>query len=177
MLSPQQIEGLLTPLPICYDIQRKILMMCIGANGTPSSKVIRKLCDHVIFHRSQTRFDYFTYKEKTLTSFCIDLTLFNYMKHVYEEEECTCEGDMSCYGKGKCSSFNMPEDFLFNEFVYEFCIAYEHYQIDDSTQEYLSRRHEELKRVVKRRLQKMIQDEPKDLCEEKEQKDNKESKE
>ena len=149
MLTPQQIEGLLAPLPICYDIQYKILMMSIGLNGTPSSKVARKLCDQVILHRSRPRFNYFTYKENTLTSFCIELSLFNYMKHVYEEEA----------GDGG-DVYDIPDDYLFNEFVYDLCIAYEHYRKDDNSPEFFARRGEDLAKVVKRRLQKMIEGEP-----------------
>jgi hypothetical protein len=126
-------------------------MMSIGANGTPSSKVARKLCDHVILHRSRPRFNYFTYKENTLTSFYVELTLFNYMKHVYEE---------SYEGEGECDFLEMPENYLFDEFVYDLCIAYEHYRIDEGSKHYFACRGEDLKKVVKRRLRKMIEEEP-----------------
>lgn len=151
MLHPYQTQIILNLCPICPDIQYKILMMSIGANGTPSSKVARKLCDHVILHRSRPRFNYFTYKENTLTSFYVELTLFNYMKHVYEE---------SYEGEGECDFLDIPEDYLFNEFVYDLCIAYEHYRIDEGSKHYFACRGEDLKKVVKRRLRKMIEEEP-----------------
>jgi len=76
------------------------------------------------------------------------------MKHVYEEE----------VGDGG-DVYDIPDDYLFDEFVYDLCIAYERYRINDNSPEYFACRGEDLVKVVKRRLQKMIQDEPKDLCE------------
>jgi hypothetical protein len=153
MLHPLQTAVILNALPICPDIQFKILMMFIGVSGTPSSNVVRKPIDDMIAHHCRPRNRFNSYKLYTLTCFRVDLSLFNFKAHILnenkEEGDQDVEEDQETEDVGLC----------FPEFIYDITLAYwSYFTIADA--EHNAHNEACLKNAVKIRLQKMIQEEP-----------------
>jgi hypothetical protein len=82
-INPQTISYLLSLCPICEDIQYKILMLIIGLNGTPSSLSITVISNNMKIHN--TRFKYRGVLDQSLSCYCRDLSLFNYLTCLYPE--------------------------------------------------------------------------------------------
>jgi hypothetical protein len=151
MLHPLQTASILNALPICSDIQFNILMMFIGASGTPSSNVVRKPIDDMIAFFSHPRIKFNAYKLYTLTSFRVDLSLFNFKSHILNENEEEDQDD------GEDQEDDVG--FHFPEFIYDVALAYSSYFTTEDA-EYNAHNESCLKNAVKFRLQKMIQEEP-----------------
>jgi hypothetical protein len=144
-IHPQEIALLLSLCPICTDIQYKILMLLIGINGTPSSNLIKP----IIISMHKNKKIYIGYSEKTLTSYCTCLSLFNFMKNYYEELGYDIYNDED---QNAIDEENLPE------FIHEFDLAYTlyHENQENEINEIMIR----LKAVTKIRLNKMIASEP-----------------
>jgi hypothetical protein len=82
-INPQTISYLLSLCPICEDIQYKILMLIIGLNGTPSSLSITLISKNMKIHN--TRIKYNGVFDQSLSCYCRDLSLFNYLTALYPE--------------------------------------------------------------------------------------------
>jgi muramoyltetrapeptide carboxypeptidase LdcA involved in peptidoglycan recycling len=144
-IHPQEIAVLLNLTPICYDIQNKILMLIIGINGTPTSNLIKP----IIISMQKNKKIYIGYSEKTLTSYCTCLSLFNFMKNYYEELG---------YDIYNNEDQNAIDEEILPEFIHEFDLAYTLYYENQENEinEIMIR----LKAVTKMRLNKMIATEP-----------------
>ena len=144
-IHPQEIAVLLNLCPICYDIQNKILMLIIGMNGTPTSNLIKP----IIISMQKNKKIYIGYSEKTLTSYCTCLSLFNFMKNYYEELG---------YDIYNNEDQNAIDEEILPEFLHEFDLAYTLYyeNKENEINEIMIR----LKAVTKIRLNKMSASEP-----------------
>jgi len=81
-INPQSISYLLSLCPICPDIQFKILMLIIGINGTPTSFIIKSKINRMkMYNKIKNKY----VAEQSLTSYCKDLSLFNYLNCYYPE--------------------------------------------------------------------------------------------
>ena len=82
-INPQTISYLLSLCSICEDIQYKILMLIIGLNGTPSSLSITVISNNMKIYN--TRIKYNGVFDQSLSCYCKDLSLFNYLTCLYPE--------------------------------------------------------------------------------------------
>lgn len=81
-INPQTISYLLSLCPICPDIQFKIVMLFIGINGTPTSFIIKSKINRMkMYNKIKNKY----VAEQSLTSYCKDLSLFNYLNWYYPE--------------------------------------------------------------------------------------------
>ena len=146
-IHPQEIVVLLSLCPVCPDIQYKILMLIIGINGTPTSNLIKPII--ISMHKDKNKKIYTGYSEKTLTSYCTCLSLFNFMKNYYEELG---------YDIYNNEDQNAIDEEILPEFIHEFDLAYTLYYENQENEinEIMIR----LKAVTKMRLNKMIATEP-----------------
>lgn len=130
-------------------------MLFIGLNGTPSCFVIKATIYRMKMYNIKIEYQYTS--EQTLTSYCKDLTLFNYMNCVYpkylkdsEDEEDDLEAD-------EYEPYDKTSPYL-PDFLYEIQIAYDLYYSDDVDDEYIIRIINEYKESKKNRLNKMIKE-------------------
>ena len=120
-------------------------MLIIGMNGTPTSNLIKP----IIISMQKNKKIYIGYSEKTLTSYCTCLSLFNFMKNYYEELG---------YDIYNNEDQNAIDEEILPEFIHEFDLAYTLYYENQENEinEIMIR----LKAVTKMRLNKMIATEP-----------------
>ena len=144
-IHPQEIAVLLSLCPICPDIQYKILMLIIGINGTPTSNLIKP----IIISMQKNKKIYIGYSEKTLTSYCTCLSLFNFMSDYYEDlgYDIYDDKDQNAIGEE-----------ILPEFIHEFDLAYTLYYENQENE--INDIMIRLKAVTKIRLNKMIATEP-----------------
>lgn len=90
--------------------------------------------------------------EETLTCYCKDLSLFNYMNCVYPKYLKDSEDEEDEYEPYDKTSPYLPD------FLYEIQIAYDLYYSDDVEDEYIIRIINEYKESKKIRLNKMIEE-------------------
>ena len=145
-IHPEKIALLLNLCPICPDIQQKILMLILGINGTPTSNLIKSIIKFMKKNGSTRKL---AYPEKTLTSYCTCLSLFNFMRDYYE--------DLG-YDLYDAQDQNAIDEEILPEFLHEFDLAYTLYyeNKENEINEIMIR----LKAVTKIRLNKMIASEP-----------------
>lgn len=139
-VNPEQISNILSLCPICYDIQNKILMLYICMNETPLKNLIANM--------KKNKTIKYAYPEKTLTSYCKDLSLFNHIMWVYPEYKSDEEDDPDDPNPNPISY--LPE------FIYDFLIAYSLYHFDEY--DFINEKKSELNAVTKIRLNQMIED-------------------
>jgi hypothetical protein len=141
-VNPEQISNILSLCPICYDIQNKILILYIGTRETP----IKTKIDQMKKYHTKV-----IYPERTLTSYCKDLSLINYVSWVhpeYTEEE---DEDPD------------PQPIYLPEYLYDLMISFSLYSSDknkklDEYDEYTTDHFVQLKAVTKIRLHRMIEE-------------------
>jgi len=125
-------------------------MLVIGLNGTPSAFIIKEEIYNLEEHCKKRKLDF----EYTLTSYCKDLSLFNYMKGFYEsdfEYEDETFDDIAEYN----------DDPYLPDFLYEIQIAYTLYTYDaveHEDEDEINRITNEYKKAKKFRLNKMIEE-------------------
>ena len=137
-LDPKHISNILALCPICYDIQNKILIFYICMRETPLKTLIANMKKYHIKE---------LYPKRTLTSYCMDLSLFNYLSWGYPD-----------YTED-------PEPIYLPEYLYDLIISYDLYynneEDDDYNHEdddYINEKMAELKAVTKIRLNRMIEE-------------------
>jgi hypothetical protein len=151
-INPQEIAILLNLCPICPDIQYKILILIIGLNGTPTSKLFKAPIIFTFYGGNKKYFNYSSRPLKPSAYFRDLISLANY-KFSYcpsdEDEEYSDE-----YKEYIDEGENIP-NFSY-EAHYETKIAYTLTYGDVEYIDYLIK----LKEITKKRLNKMIASEP-----------------
>lgn len=82
-INYQEIAVLLNLCPICPDIQYKILMLFIGINGTPTSKLFKAPCIFTFYTKTGDKIkSKFTYSNTPLkpSAYFMDLVRFASLK-------------------------------------------------------------------------------------------------
>lgn len=147
-INPQEIAILLNLCPICQDIQFKILMLIIGLNGTPTSKLFKAPIIFT-FYASNKKFNYSTTPLKP-SAYFRDLVLLANYKFYY----CSSDEDEEYSDEETDEEENIP-NFSY-EAHYEAKIAYTLTYGDVEYIDYVIK----LKEITKIRLNKMIASEP-----------------
>jgi hypothetical protein len=138
-VNPEQISNILSLCPICYDIQNKILMLYIGTRRTP----IKTKIDQMKKYHTKV-----IYPERTLTSYCMDLSLFNYLTWGYPE-----------YAEDPDPADPDAVPIYLPEYLYDLMISYDlYYHNKDEEDDYINEKMAELKAVTKIRLNRMIEE-------------------
>lgn len=148
-INPQEISVLLNLCPICPDIQYKILMLIIGLNGTPTSKLFKAPTIFTFYAGNKKKFNYSTTPLKP-SAYFRDLVLLANLKFSYfssdDEEEYSDEEEDE---EENIPNFSYEAD-------YETKIAYTLTYGDVEYLDYVIK----LKEITKIRLNKMIDTEP-----------------
>jgi len=145
MLTPSEAFELLQLCQIPFDIQQKILTYFLSY-GTFTSRLIKNEINKM---NKKPCYRKLLYTERTLTSYCTCLSLFNFMKNYYEELGYDVYND---------EDQNAIDEEILPEFIHEFDLAYTLYyeNQENEVNEIMIR----LKAVTKMRLNKMIDTEP-----------------
>ena len=135
-LDPKHISNILALCPICYDIQNKILIFYICMRETPLKTLIANMKKYHIKE---------LYPKRTLTSYCMDLSLFNYLSWGYPD-----------YAEDPADP--NPEPIYLPEYLYDLIISYDLYYNNEEDDDYINEKMAELKAVTKIRLNRMIEE-------------------
>jgi hypothetical protein len=152
-IHPQEIVILLNLCPICEDIQYKILMLVIGANGTPTSNLFKAPIIFTSFAANKV-FNYTSRQSLKPSSYFRDLVLLNHIKLNYYDDD---EDE-----EYKENEENEEDDILnvSYENYYEINMAYTLTYGDETGNECVDYM-QKIKAITKIRLNKMIETEPK----------------
>jgi hypothetical protein len=146
MLTIIEATELLNLCRIPFDIQGKILMFFLSY-GTSCSGLIKFEVEKMYKNPSYKKL---LYTERTLTSYCTCLSLFNFMTGYYQELG---------YDLYDEEVQNAIDEEILPEFLHELDMAYTlyHFHNENEINEIMIK----LKKVTKIRLNKMIATEPK----------------